>query len=152
MRSADQLEYVGFWARTGAGFIDSIISMAVTLPLTFLMYARYIANPDSMSLGPTEGLINWGLPALFVIGFWVWKGATPGKMAISARVVNADTGEPLSVLRAVIRYLGYFVCCFSVGLGFLWVAFDRRKQGWHDKMANSVVVRPTGVPVRFGRQ
>ena len=52
----------------------------------------------------------------------------------------AVLGETLTQL--VIRYLGYFVSTIPLGLGLLWVGFDRRKQGWHDKMANTVVVRP----------
>jgi uncharacterized RDD family membrane protein YckC len=40
-----------------------------------------------------------------------------------------------------LRYAGYFVALLPVGLGILWVAFDARKQGWHDKLAKTVVVR-----------
>jgi uncharacterized RDD family membrane protein YckC len=104
-------------------------------------------------MGFADVVINFVLPAGAVIALWVYKSATPGKLAMSARVVDADTGLPLSTSSAVIRYLGYFVSAIPLGVGYFWVAFDRKNQGWHDKMANSVVVRPAGKErVRFGRQ
>ena len=94
--------------------------------------------------------INLVLPAIAVIALWVRYGATPGKMALSAKIVDADTGEPLTMGASLVRYLGYFVSMLPFCVGFIWIAFDRRKQGWHDKMANSVVVRPVGTErVRF---
>jgi len=70
-------------------------------------------------------------------------------------VVDARTGGPLSVSQAILRYLGYFVSTIPLCLGLLWVGFDARKQGWHDKIAGTVVVRskhrmPT--PVTFARR
>ena len=62
-------------------------------------------------------------------------------MAISARVVDAKTGGRLTVGQSIGRYLGYFVSTIPFGLGLLWVAFDPKKQGWHDKLAGTVVVR-----------
>lgn len=82
--------------------------------------------------------------AILIVGFWIYKQATPGKMAISARIVDARTGGRPSAGRFVIRYLGYFVSMLPLFLGIIWVAFDRRKQGWHDKLARTVVIRSTG--------
>ena len=77
-----------------------------------------------------------------MLAFWIYKGATPGKMVVSARIVDAtDRGGPMTKGQAVLRYAGYFVSLLPLGLGYLWVAFDRRKQGWHDKIAGTVVVR-----------
>jgi uncharacterized RDD family membrane protein YckC len=76
-----------------------------------------------------------------VLLFWRFRGATPGKMVISAVIVDARTfGEPTPG-QLIGRYLGYYVSTIPFMLGFLWVAFDPRKQGWHDKMANTVVIR-----------
>lgn len=104
-------------------------------------------------MGLGDFVINLVLPAAVVIAFWVYMGATPGKMAMSARIVDADTGAPLTTTQSVIRYLGYFVSLVQFGVGYIWIAFDRRKQGWHDKMANSVVVRPAEKePVKFNQK
>jgi uncharacterized RDD family membrane protein YckC len=62
-------------------------------------------------------------------------------MLLSLRVVDAKTGGSLSVGQSIARYLGYFVAGIPFGLGILWVGFDSKKQGWHDKIAGTVVVR-----------
>jgi len=62
-------------------------------------------------------------------------------MAIAARIVDAATGAKPSTRQLVVRYLGYYVAIVPFMLGILWVAFDPRKQGWHDKLAGTVVVR-----------
>lgn len=73
-------------------------------------------------------------------------------MVISSKIVDARTGAKISVGQAIVRYLGYLVALLALGLGIFWVAFDRRKQGWHDKLARTVVVRPqrsSAKPVSF---
>jgi uncharacterized RDD family membrane protein YckC len=62
-------------------------------------------------------------------------------MAIGARIVDAETGEGVGIGTALIRYLGYFVSAIGLFVGFVWVGLDPRKQGWHDHMAGTVVVR-----------
>jgi len=102
-------------------------------------------------LGP-GALIRYVLPAVLVIAFWLYKLATPGKMAIGATIVDARTGRRPSAGQLVIRYFGYIVSTLPLGLGLIWVAFDSRKQGWHDKLAGTVVVRRGSggeVPVVF---
>ena len=106
-----------------------------------------------MPFRPTEFLITWILPAIAVIVFWRYRSATPGKMVIGARIVDAKTGEPPSLAQLVGRYLAYFVSTTPFCLGLIWVGFDRRKQGWHDKLASTVVIRSKRhgkEPVRFG--
>jgi uncharacterized RDD family membrane protein YckC len=147
------LEYVGFWARTGAALIDVLLQIVITAPLTMAVYGSYSSPSGRIFQGPADALINLLLPAAAVIAFWIYKGATPGKMAMSARVVDADTGEAISGGQAALRYVGYFISLVPLGVGYFWVAFDRRKQGWHDKIAGTVVIRPAGAePVRFQNQ
>ena len=76
-----------------------------------------------------------------VIWFWTAKQATPGKMLLSLRVVDAKTGNSLSVGQSLVRYAGYFVSAIPFCLGLIWVGIDSKKQGWHDKIAGTVVVR-----------
>jgi uncharacterized RDD family membrane protein YckC len=142
------LEYVGFWARAGAALIDIVLQAMLIAPVSYALYGS-ASSGDDMFHGPGDIILNLVLPAVAVIAFWIFKGATPGKMAISARIVDAATGEPMSRRQAVLRYVGYFVSALSMGIGYLWVAFDRRKQGWHDKIAGTVVVRRGKEPVRF---
>ena len=68
------------------------------------------------------------------------EASDPGEMAIKARIVDAKTGEKPTTKQWILRYIGYFVSAIPLGLGYFWIAFDKRKQGWHDKMAGTVVV------------
>jgi len=145
-RLAESVQYVGFWARVGACLIDTVLAMLIIVPLSLAVYGTSyfsFSNTDLVS-GPADVLISWVLPAVAVVLFWIYRQATPGKMAISARVVDAKTGGTLGVGQSIVRYLGYFVSTIPLGLGLLWVAFDPKKQGWHDKIAGTVVVRERG--------
>ena len=146
---AAELEYVGFWARVGATMIDTTLILMVTTPLTFALYGHsFWVHTDSYWVytnligGPPSYLVQWVLPAIAVITFWKTKQATPGKMVISAKIVDAGSGKAPGTGQLIGRYLAYYVSSIPLGLGFLWVAFDRKKQGWHDKLAGTVVVRP----------
>lgn len=86
-------------------------------------------------------LLSWVFPAVAVVLFWVARQATPGKMAISAKIVDAISGNAPSTGQLIGRCLAYYLSTIPIGLGFIWVAFDKRKQGWHDKLAGTVVVR-----------
>src|SRR5256885_1418534 len=148
----DDLEYVGFWARTGAALIDTVILLVLMLPALISIYGWEYLESEKLLHGPADFVISWVLPAIAVVIFWIKKQATPGKMLIAARIVDAQTGADMSTRQAIIRYLAYFVSIIPLCLGLIWVAFDPRKQGWHDKIAGTVVVRPKhrGVqPVKF---
>lgn len=148
--------YAGFWVRFCATVIDVALILAVTLPLLTAVYGLdYFQTgalrsspaggatfePGPLVRGPMDFLISYVLPAVAVIVFWRYKSATPGKMIFSARIVDARTGAKLSLGQCVGRYFAYLVSTVPLCLGFLWIAFDKRKQGWHDKLAGTVVVR-----------
>jgi uncharacterized RDD family membrane protein YckC len=137
----DELEYVGFWARVGAALIDTLLIMVICFPLATWIYGAEYWTSDELIHGPADFLINWVLPAAAIVLFWIARQATPGKMAISARIVDARTGDAPSTGQLIVRYLGYYVAMLPFMAGILWVAFDPRKQGWHDKLARTVVVR-----------
>ncbi|ELB2948540.1 RDD family protein, partial [Vibrio alginolyticus] len=85
-------------------------------------------------------ILSWIFPLVAIIGFWLYRQATPGKMAISAKIVDAKTGDKPTLQQYIVRYLGYILATIPLGLGIFWVAWDKRKQGWHDKLANTVVI------------
>ena len=138
---AEELEYVGFWPRVGASIIDTILVSLIIAPLATWIYGGDYWLDPALVKGPADALISWVLPSVAIVLFWVYRQATPGKMAIGARIVDARTGAPPGTGQLVGRYLGYFVSTIPLCLGLLWVAFDPRKQGWHDKLAGTVVVR-----------
>ena len=139
-----QPEYVGFWARVGAAIIDTILFLIICAPLVTMIYGRdYWLDPARVGFiaGPADFVINWLFPAVAVILFWIYRQATPGKMAIGARIVDAKTlGKP-STGQLIGRYLAYYVSIIPLMLGIIWVGIDGRKQGFHDKLAGTLVIR-----------
>jgi uncharacterized RDD family membrane protein YckC len=134
-------EYVGFWKRLLAFIIDTVIVMAVTVPLLWAVYGRaHFARTEPGFAGFWDVVIQVVLPAIAVILFWRYRGATPGKMLVSARIVDAVTHGAPSTGKLIGRYFAYLVSIIPVFLGFLWIAFDKRKQGWHDKLSGTVVI------------
>ena len=136
-----ELEYVGFWPRVGASLIDTVLLLIILIPIIHMVYGPSYWGSESFIQGPLDFLINYVLPAIAVIAFWVARQATPGKMAIGAKIVDSKTGRPASTGQLVGRYLGYYVSSIPLCLGLIWVAFDDKKQGWHDKLAGTVVIR-----------
>lgn len=139
----DALEYAGFWIRVGASLIDTVLLLCITFPLLIAIYGWSYFDPEQTGFiaGTADFLLSYVLPAMAVIVFWMYRQATPGKMLLKLKVVDAKTGGPLTVGQAVIRYLGYFVSSIPLCIGLIWVGLDAKKQGWHDKMAGTYVVR-----------
>lgn len=135
------LEYVGFWPRAWAAVVDTVMYLILAWFL-LMVFARKSARFALETPGSTADiLINYLLPLVIVVALWVRYGTTPGKQLIGAKIVDATTGQPLRLGQALVRYFGYILSCLPFCAGLVWVAFDRKKQGWHDKLANTVVVR-----------
>jgi len=137
----EEVEYAGFWIRVGAAIIDSILVLIIITPLLTAIYGETYLHNELLFNGSWDVLLNYIFPALAVVVFWVYKSATPGKMATKLTIVDATTAGKPSTQQFIIRYLAYYVSGIPFGLGLLWVAFDKRKQGWHDKIANTVVIK-----------
>ncbi len=146
----DDVEYAGFWIRTGAAIIDTILLVIIILPILTLIYGQEYWLGTVYISGFWDVMLNYFLPAIAVILFWIYKSATPGKMALKLSIVDAKTGGHPSTGQLIGRYFAYYVSLVPFGLGIIWVGIDKRKQGWHDKLAGTVVVRRTAQePVQF---
>jgi uncharacterized RDD family membrane protein YckC len=132
------LDYAGFWQRALAFLIDWLIVVVISMPVIVVVFGA-----EYFSLDPLRR--SWDLLIAFIVGvailvFWRLYGATPGKIAVALKIVDAETGKPPSTGRLVVRLLCYLLSALPLYLGFIWVAIDRRKQGWHDKIAGTVVI------------
>lgn len=143
-------EYAGFWIRVAAALIDTVVFVVViSIPLTLIYGADYW-TPQTGVKGFWDILIQYILPVVATIWFWTKYLGTPGKMALRLRVVDAHTGQAISTPKAIGRYLGYYVSAIPLLLGFIWVGIDKKKQGFHDKLAGTVVIRDIAKePVQF---
>ena len=86
------------------------------------------------------------LGALYFVLCWTFaKGQTIGKRLVAIRVVKED-GRPLEIMDSILRVIGYYISSLFFSLGFIWVLFDAKKQGWHDKIAHTLVVKTDQKP------
>lgn len=144
------IEYAGFWIRVWASVIDTILVAVIIFPILTAVYGSAYWESERMIQGPLDFLLSWVAPAVAVVLFWISRQATPGKMAVGIRIVDAATGGKPTTGQLLGRYAGYYLATIPLLMGFVWVAFDARKQGWHDKLAGTVVVRKRPDATRTG--
>lgn len=124
----DALAYprASFWERMGAAFLDvALVGI----------------------LGGLAGSFALLVALAYFAGMWAWKGTTIGGIVLNLKVVRLD-GSPLTFAAALVRGLAAAFSVIVMFLGFLWIIWDSEKQGWHDRIAGTVVVRlPRGIPL-----
>ena len=139
----NEQEYAGFWIRTAAAIIDSILVLLIIAPILTAIYGMNYWLGENFINGAWDVLLNYILPMIAVTVFWVYKSATPGKMATHLTIVDSRTGGKPSTGQFIGRYFAYYLSALPLFLGIIWVGIDKRKQGWHDKLAGTVVIRNT---------
>ena len=152
-----QPTYAGFWIRLVARLIDAVI---IGIPFGILFGVLAVVggvfagnsnstNQDAQAAGAAAFggvfILLYLIVLVVQVGYWIYfwgsSGATLGMRLLHLRVVDADTGGPIGYARATVRFLMTIVNSWACYIGWIWVAFDPRKQGWHDKVANSVVLQ-----------
>lgn len=137
----------GFWIRVVAALVDSVLVTVVQFALVYLLI-YVLGLTDGVTNGDTKELVA-GLAVSFstLIGvvyyvfFTGYCGQTPGKMALRVKVIRTN-GEEIGFGRAILReVVGKFISGIVLCLGYVWVAFDPQKQGWHDKIAGTYVIK-----------
>ena len=114
-------------------YIDDPAARAEQIKLFFVDAERL----EYFNVNTTIQLIG-----LFIYCAVCWKHfrATPGKMLVRLVVVDEKTGKPLGYIQSFWRFMGYMIGSAALCLGILWSGFDKRRQGWHDKLATSIVI------------
>ena len=142
MAVASPGSYGGFWIRVVAYIIDAIILGIIGGILSVPLGVNYSdVNSLSSAGARTSNGIDLVLSLVYFVGLWTYMGGTIGQRILGMRMVDATSGQPIGLGKAVIRWLGLLLSFFVCAIGVIWVAFDGRKQGWMDKIAGTVVVR-----------
>lgn len=147
----ETIRYASFLERLAAAIIDGVIMATgggllggmIGTSLAVFLYGIFRASPSLVH--SITGGIGWilgsGLGIIYQVGMTGKYGATLGKMALKLKVVTADL-QPIDYGKAALRELvGKFFSIWIFGLGYLWVLWDGKKQGWHDKIAGTVVIK-----------
>jgi uncharacterized RDD family membrane protein YckC len=139
------LRYGGFWVRVVAYILDVIVIGVLSAALSALTGSGSVVSSANgvIAVDYASSSIGFLISLVYFVGFWAWRGQTPGMIPFNMQVVMASDGSKVDVVRCLLRYVGLIISFAILFLGVIWVGFDRRKQGWHDKMASTVVVRPT---------
>lgn len=130
---AVQTEYMGFWVRFVAAIIDAVILGAIFTILSLPAFIGSMFFPFRFIWFPLPWLYYWLFTGL--------KGQTPGKMVVGIKVVDARGEKPELGTAAVREIIGRFISGAVFCLGYLWIAIDEEKRGWHDSIASTHVVR-----------
>jgi len=152
-RESYTVDYAGFWIRLAAMLVDGLILGVVVWvfnglwPMAFGLGWMGGTAGATISYGEVGGVF-WVLAVLvpflivvaYFIGLWGWRGQTVGMMALRIRIARF-TGEAITWVDAVMRFLGFIISVLFVFIGHFWIAFDSRRQGWHDKIAETFVIR-----------
>ena len=159
--------YVGFWRRFAATLIDGIVFFFLYIALAAVFLTRIDAETWRVFLnidrntgrslatqaellraagtlfGAWLGLIAalWLAHVVYHVVLWSWRGGTLGQLALGIQVRRESDGRRIGIGTALLRYIGYLIASWVLYIGLIWAAFDRRKQGWHDKIAGTVVIR-----------
>lgn len=156
----NQNQYAGFGRRFLAYWVDFIILFPIGLVVQQMMgvnpFAVFQAQTleqlqqiQQSSAGGLPTIVSLALALAFFLIMWVnFDGATPGKKLMAIKIIKAD-GSKVTYPVAFIRYIGYFLSAFIFALGYLWIIWDKKKQGWHDKIAGTTVVKTNEQPKTF---
>jgi uncharacterized RDD family membrane protein YckC len=146
----NHIYYGGFWRRTIAFLVDKLVLSLTSIILLFIAALFLgLGFPLDLSVNISEVITGtfilsyYGttifLNMVYFTYFHGTTGQTPGKKILGLKVIQ-KTGDEMTLGLAFLRWVGYIISGLVFNLGFLWVAFDRKKQGWHDKIAATYVI------------
>jgi uncharacterized RDD family membrane protein YckC len=143
---AEPVRYAGLGIRVFANLLDVLWMGALNVAVALILSEwprRLPPGVGSVSAGISEAVVESGLllPPLIVVGCWIAWGATPGKMMCGLRILDEPTGGRPSAWQCIGRYVLALLALACAGLGYLYIVIDPRKQGWHDKIVRTLVVR-----------
>jgi uncharacterized RDD family membrane protein YckC len=134
--------YAGFWVRFLAFVIDGILLGIISAALTPVWGPQFTTTGTHLEIDAQANALSTLVGLIYFAGLWAWRGQTVGMMPFNMQVVGVADGKKIDVMRALLRYVGFIIAALPLLIGLIWAAFDARKQGWHDKIASTVVIRP----------
>jgi uncharacterized RDD family membrane protein YckC len=145
------LEFAGFWRRLAAFIIDAIILSVISsalFPFKWFGWADLLNGNwywVIFSILAVSNMVNVLIYVAYYAGFLTWSGQTPGKILLNIKIIRTN-GSNITMGYSLLRCLGYIISIIMLGIGFLWIAFDPHKQGIHDKIADTYVVKLPEIP------
>ena len=140
--------YGGFWRRGIAFSIDKVILQLISITICYIGAKVVVPDFDLTDLSSIlPNSLLWSFYGITIILDMVYftyfhgtTGQTPGKKMLGLKVIQ-KRGEPMTMGIAFLRWVGYLISKIFLYLGFIWIAFNRKKLGWHDMIAGTCVVK-----------
>jgi uncharacterized RDD family membrane protein YckC len=145
---ASQFHYAGFWRRFWARLLDTIMLIGGENLIFYVFRIGIPYDMDSLGYFLFINLIYWIIFAVFHASP---LQATPGKLALGIKVVDLN-GERIRFGRALARGLAEYLSALLLLIGYIMAAFTARKQGLHDRMADTLVIRTRGEAINPPKQ
>jgi uncharacterized RDD family membrane protein YckC len=130
--------------RCGAFLLDYILTLlvlAVTVLLAYFVKRRLNLNEGANVVLLIGYLATAAVLFLNLIYFAERTGQSFGKRFIGIRIVRLDGRRPDYRDLALRHFVGYPLALLCAGVGVLWMIWDRKQQGWHDKLSGTLVVK-----------
>ena len=135
------IQYASFKRRLLAFILDMLIIGFVSTAAVLLVFG---SNTPAANHGDTINWMNNGFEQLFqliwVIGCWLLWQATQGKMLMDIKIVDEQTLQAPKWHKLILRYFAYILSSIPLGLGYVWIVFDKKNRAWHDRLAKTVVI------------
>ena len=132
------MDYASRWLRFFAWIIDGVV-IAIVM---FVLWLAGLVGADSVEgFGASDGLVNAVVTLVYYVAMTAAFGATLGKMALGMRVADADGNRPGVGAVLMREVVGKVVSALVILIGFFWILVDDRRQGWHDKIGKTFVVK-----------
>ena len=126
-------QYAGFGSRFVSFIIDTLVLAIIGGTVGYSLSSgqqTYVQGWPSLAISYFYNILSW----------LYWDGATIGKKVMGIKVIRVD-GSNVTFATGLIRMVSYLVSAFTLFLGFIWILFDCKKQGFHDKIAGTIVVK-----------
>ena len=149
---APGIEFAGYGARLVAYIVDiillTIVCGVLVVSALFVLVGASTIEGNVISTGPGVwfvfallSLLSLAIGILYFPWFWARGGSTPGMNLFRIRVVRDVDGSRIGWGAAILRFIGFYVSVLVFYIGFIWIFFDKRRRGWPDLIAGTVVIK-----------
>jgi len=138
------LDLAGVGQRLASYLVDAVVLSIIYIALIFLFGVQIEEEAIAGGDFSTTFSAVYILMAAIAIGYYTYffgNGQTPGMKLVEIKLIRVDGVEPVGYKKGFFRWVGMEISGMILFLGYLWILIDKRKQGWHDKIAGTYVVK-----------
>ena len=138
------LDVAGVGQRLASYLVDVVVLSVIYIALIFLFGVQIEDEATAGGDFSTAFYVVYILMAAIGIGYFTYffgNGQTPGMKLVEIKLIRADGVEPVGYKKGFFRWVGMEISGMVFLLGYIWILIDKKRQGWHDKIAGTYVVK-----------